>query len=139
MARQMFFSLNPADWVAFLYNAGGNLHHGLDAAHSIATLHFLLRNNRMEEAKSWYRNWKSQIPRSELSHDQLMVLDDEYRVAYSTKQQLLNLVDGEQLGTLLVTVLGKLMAGGATEPEVKPEPVPSPETNHRPRTRAGVL
>ena len=131
MARQLYFSAWPTDVCGFIYNAVGNLHRGTDSAHSIATLHYLLRNNLMEDAKSWYRNWKQHIPARELSHDQLMLLDQEYRVKHQAKEQVLNMIDGDQIGTLLVTVLSKLMAG-VTEHE------PEPERNHHPRAKATV-
>ena len=85
MARQMYVSLNPCDWVAFLYNTGSNLHRGLDQAHSISTLHFLLRSNQIDEAKKWYRNWSHHIPASELSHEQRMLLDPEYKLKHEAK------------------------------------------------------
>jgi len=132
MARQLYFSLNPYDWAAFVYNSVNNLHCGVDEAHSIATLHFLLRNNMMEDAKKWYKQWRHHIPATELSHDQLMLLDEEYRLKHATKQQLMAMIDADQIGTLLVTVLGKLMAGGVTEQ------APEPERNHHPRAKATV-
>ena len=130
MSRQLYFTLNPSDWVAFIYNAGSNLHRGLDEAHSIATLHYLLRNDMMQDAQSWYRNWRHHIPRTELSHDQLMQLDDDYRIQYQAKQQVMSMLDGEHVGTLLVTLLGKM--AGVTERE------PEAELNHKPRAKATV-
>ena len=131
MARQLYFSAWPTDVCGFIYNAVGNLHRGTDAAHSIATLHYLLRSNQIDEAKKWYRNWKHHIPACELSHDQLLVLDDEYRLKHTAKQQLMAMIDADQVGTLLVTVLGKLMAGVN-----QPEPEPEPACNHRAKARA---
>src|SRR5262245_30661725 len=124
MSRPTYVSLWPSDVLGFVYHAAGNLHRGCDAAHSIATLHYLLRNDMLDDAKSWYRNWKHHIPRSELSHDQLIRLDDDYRIKHQAKQQIMNMLDGEHVGTLLVTFLGKL-AGGVAERE------PEPERNHQ--------
>lgn len=133
MSRQLYFSLNPYDWAAFVYNSANNLHRGVDEAHSIATLQFLLRSNQVEEAKKWYKQWRLHIPACELSHDQLMMLDEEYRLKHQAKQQLMAMIDSDQIGTLLVSVLGKLVAS------VEPEPQPEPERNHHPRAKATTM
>lgn len=133
MARQVYFSAWPTDVCGFIYNAVGNLHRGTDAAHSIATLHYLLRNNMMEDAKRWYQNWKHHIPACELSHDQLMLLDDEYRLKHTARQTITELANNIKMEDVMGLV-GALLQG--LQQSNRTEQQPEPERNHRPKARA---